>query len=853
MDFENVYIKIINLGKSSQISQFFSKISSYCQQEDWLGNSKKFGLQLLDNQILISDQKSKVKHGSIIFEEISIDKYNLRSCEFSEFGNNDRIQELESCDGIIVLCDSIAFYTDYNIKMQISTLRCIFKRRKINYIPLVILLIDYKNTLSPNNNEELSTLFSKHKISSDNYKNSFFDLNKSFLFKTKSFEQRIEFSNYFNGLSRTILLQDFISIHTKKGKILHIPIGLLPSVSFDYDFGFFEAFIWTIFLYSKKNQLSIRIPSKDKLYYQILNNQTYINMKFYKIITDKLIRGNCKKIRLAVIGGTASGKSYLNQDFIAALESMHFTAKDNSGKGYSFVGQYYPDVHSKSNGLDRTPKYIAHRENHYMAKFQKDSESFVLEFIDIPGESCREKQINAFKSIAQALNRNTNKIFLADSWSKEDVTYKVLYTQDTLSLMTSTQEKVNETDNNTGLNLDSLNASKQEKTKKTQIGYFMSTDDVVALLKESGYKKNKEKEKVSGKDVFENFFDYYPDTVINAILDAWEKLSPVAPVDLKEHSAFKNSFRTDFSKDFYFLFYCLKATDIVICDKMALPKGVSDPNGNKLVFGDMANALSNLRADGSIREKDANWYLVLKGVDSIINTKDNTWKAFYGQYGHNYVYSLATFAIAAERFRMTGRIENDKALDNLFSELGITTDNTPKENKSIELSYICKNKEEASSLFTSVRPQKEDIEEHLQEAIYAILKKISKADSQLLKKSDEYRLMDKESLGKYITDRLLYFSRLTENGNDDFKETEFFKCLGLPPHVYFAGTPIDKDFNIHGHVKGKYNTFEGEMDHPEKRLCFGTYQLAMDILQNHGEIEPEDDYGTLLNYFFGLL
>jgi hypothetical protein len=72
----------------------------------------------------------------------------------------------------------------------------------------------------------------------------------------------------------------------------------------------------------------------------------------------------------------------------------------------------------------------------------------------------------------------------------------------------------------------------------------------------------------------------------------------------------------------------------------------------------------------------------------------------------------------------------------------------------------------------------------------------------------------------------------------------------LLAHVYFTATPIDDEFNIDQQDEQQPTLFKGQAKNPEYRVCFGTLQLASDILEkmNLPGKEEYDALGTLLNF-----
>ena len=79
----------------------------------------------------------------------------------------------------------------------------------------------------------------------------------------------------------------------------------------------------------------------------------------------------------------------------------------------------------------------------------------------------------------------------------------------------------------------------------------------------------------------------------------------------------------------------------------------------------------------------------------------------------------------------------------------------------------------------------------------------------------------------------------------------------MPPHIYFTCTPITQEFEIYvndpenANQRFVNNNETGTMkyfDTAGSHFCFGTYQLCLDMLAQHGE-NIVDDYNlnNLLN------
>ena len=80
----------------------------------------------------------------------------------------------------------------------------------------------------------------------------------------------------------------------------------------------------------------------------------------------------------------------------------------------------------------------------------------------------------------------------------------------------------------------------------------------------------------------------------------------------------------------------------------------------------------------------------------------------------------------------------------------------------------------------------------------------------------------------------------------------------MPPHTYFTCTPVTADFEVYVNDPKSENK---RFIHPENcsgpakyfdtagsNFCFGTYQLCVDILSQHGvDVHDWSEFGELIN------
>ena len=175
---------------------------------------------------------------------------------------------------------------------------------------------------------------------------------------------------------------------------------------------------------------------------------------------------------------------------------------------------------------------------------------------------------------------------------------------------------------------------------------------------------------ISGQYLLAHLEDYVTDTVINGILDAWDALgidqsmstsgiSLTETYDGKLNASDSNKQRFDkvYKNHFFFHYYTFFATDVVICDKCAVPfdhlnydkdgkpksKALSAVERAKALdemttnYWYMMNALTSLLSHPSAPEKHL--YLAFRGVDSFLVQKSFKDLRRLG-YSANMLYSL---------------------------------------------------------------------------------------------------------------------------------------------------------------------------------------------------------------------
>lgn len=498
---------------------------------------------------------------------------------------------------------------------------------------------------------------------------------------------------------------------------------------------------------------------------------------------------NVPRIRLAVVGRPASGKSYIINDIMQAYASMGFNQHPlkKNGIGYGTPAQYLNDVIEGGTML-RGEDYACRAENHYGAVASYGSKKeFDIDYLNIPGETFRDKRnIGLFYKLYEHLNTNA-KNFRLVTWARS--TGEEVYVVEPLHGDTS--------------ELEAALASSERRLQGIREGAYLSWGQIFAELHEGGYKMTPKHKLISGRTLLRNLMAYNIDSVINSI-------GTIAITFGIKHLETKQEYN-NFKKKFYFLNYCKNATDIVICDKLLVPdEGASTAaatqSGDAMFFSDLCNNLIQFFPKSGSRP---NVYLAFRGVDFLMHNREDSYKAIQTAINadddienkdeemRNAQYSV--FAYALWRHidpRVTVRPEEQK--DVLGTQL------TDAANGDIEATFL----NLASGTVADGGTVSNYISSH-------IGRNTAGTFSYLL--NFAYPSLALAS----ILDPIDY----------------------IVPHVYFTGTPITLDFLIYRNDPANKNArfickdIEGSaryFDQCGSNHCFGSYQLALDILQQHG-------------------
>ncbi len=472
----------------------------------------------------------------------------------------------------------------------------------------------------------------------------------------------------------------------------------------------------------------------------------------------------------------------------------------------------------------------------------------------MPGEVVTKDSISEFCAILKALSEHTSPVFQEKTWSCGNRKWKTIEYGSGTSNQSVAGEQLSE--NGEGIVLSGASRENVGIISKTseneQSGItggrtrdYQSNEVVATTLEKQRFVVESSVRMVSGQYVLEHLEDYVTDTVVNAIIDAWDILGiddNLSNVQLREEYAGikpndsnKTRFSNMYKNHFYFHYYTFFATDIVICDKCTLPSSIAnvpekEKNDSTKVFWGITNALSVMLEQSGVIKK--NLFLAFKGIDSVMKQEklQKIWKAAGKDANLAYSQFVAIFLankIAKER-QENEFLDDDETLALADNASDYWQKISGREGKS------------GSRVMKACFEHYQNPEDH---GCY-------------IKGNESYQVISDKGLYEHIFNRIKGFLGIpmtvkVPNG----EKACVGKILGdVPPHVYFTASAVDDDFNICGlDPKTTYKSFLGEAAYPSNRICFGTYQLMSDMLLQHGIRIPENAkcIGTLLSYFYG--
>lgn len=316
-----------------------------------------------------------------------------------------------------------------------------------------------------------------------------------------------------------------------------------------------------------------------------------------------------RRISLAIIGVPASGKSYLISDLIESFRSMGLQYYDlqRDGIAYRGFGSYDTDVMG-AEGMKGTPLYACRANNHYGAHMKGGEHNFEIDFLNIPGEifDANRENLRTFFLVRNALKTKAAHRFRLITWKRDN---DVEYIVEPIGVGQFVSDYI-----------ASSRSSFISENTEARMANYMDWPQIFAEINENGRHLTPAAQKIiSGEQLLDHITEYNVDSVMRSIAE-------VLPTILPEID--KTDFMTRYANAFYFLNFCSRATDIIICDKMILPTG-DNPKRQKLDFGPFLLSLESFFTDASLASnRRPNVFMAYRGTDFLIKSKEQAWRDF---------------------------------------------------------------------------------------------------------------------------------------------------------------------------------------------------------------------------------
>lgn len=566
-------------------------------------------------------------------------------------------------------------------------------------------------------------------------------------------------------------------------------------------------------------------------------------------------------IKLAVVGSNSHGKSYLLFDIIHAFERLGYIIDKWPNIPYSSWHGYYNSVSLSNGGLRGTDRYACRQVNHYGAKLTKTGESPIyIEFVNIPGEVFKGKinhykdekpkeatekdekdkkdvdNISVFYALKAAIESTPKGIFTVTTWTSHERAKKyVVEPVEAVRKANGINTPFNRSPQNVTLNPDSVYNNSYEEW-----------DQMYARLQKKQFTPDvKSTKPISGKELIKNFFKYEPDSVRNSIHDAWGSINTgIVGIDA---DGFLND---DHDKNFYFLMYCLSATDMIICDKL-FSQSTSGPSEKEKLgaegYVEMTGKLNEFLDSKYHGGHSPNIYLAFRGADMMINEEaiqtlnkklcnkecNNIANTIYSIFLDQLLTKIANETHPYLAFKKDDSKKDDSKKDDSKKDDSKKDDSKKKKMAWLGLSDKTIKLDECGDLLCLDN-----------------LKPIS-------------GMPFKEHIYSRIGDDTSGFKQLLNSvhTNKQIDELSSQKTLPITPHVFFTATPIDAEYRIYkADVNTKNRSFIRYFPEVNRLialntigqyLSFGTTQLCWDILCQHiDSCEQQPTSGSLLKNIF---
>lgn len=527
-----------------------------------------------------------------------------------------------------------------------------------------------------------------------------------------------------------------------------------------------------------------------------------------------------ERISIAVVGIRASGKSYLLSDIITSFGNLGLARSDTRSGLYASMGNY--KAKTRTDGKVSQTEFYACRpgENIYGATYEGHNKRIDVDFVDIPGEvfnGIKEVGDNSFLTVfteyRNALQHLSKKLFTVSVWENAGGLRQLIVEP----IVPKERQDVLERMKQGNAVFDN------EMFRRNRAHAFQGWSDIYSWLKANGYERRetfgertlKRKTKISGKELLKNFFTYQPDSLMCSLAEMVELICPGLDIT-----------RTDFENGhcreaFYFLCYCSKATDIIVCDRLFVPGSMGecrlDTDANYQKYDTITNELHSF-----IQGNKTNVYLAFRGVDYLLKAQKEHYRnlikflrksRYTADKIRNVVYSIFAYLLW-NHIDENNCVEDDESFRGL---IGLADGDLQRDRaEELFIDFTCDSDKNQKINLNQIIPQ------HVGGGT-------ANAFRQLLHASYGY---------------------VNANVNEPMQT--------MPPHTYFTCTPVTDQFEVYVNDPKSDNK---RFVHPDdcagaakyfdtagSNFCFGTYQLCIDILNQHDfDVVNWSTFGHLIN------
>lgn len=489
-----------------------------------------------------------------------------------------------------------------------------------------------------------------------------------------------------------------------------------------------------------------------------------------------------KRMRIAVIGARASGKSYLLYDMIHAFGLLGYHPEELplSYPHRSFGAYFYDIFNNQTGGMRGTERYACRPENHYGAFLSKSLDTgnlfdsliasaerdLEVDFLNIPGEvftasgmegAGRENagtlRLKMFFDLLEMIQSKGKGIFYLSVWrNPSGHVLRLIVPGD----------------------IDFSRIQPVEASPQLRLGNYMDWQGVAHELQAGRYTET-ERKPINGKKMLNIFTELHTDSVLLTIQQYWNVITTGRELDMQDYVA------NQVLHYFYPLLYVLHATDIVICDSLQSDTGT----------GHLSEAVAHYLSGAS--DTVPNVYLAFRCCDLLFNKE-----------------------VLQKRAGNVGRQSAEPSLRDTFYEdvVHATTE---------QLAGIAPRipREELPAVLT------EPLRHHI---LQSFGHDIGHAFWHLLNVSED------DSMAGRLRRRVAGTESIANQAAQ-------WRPDHLPPHVYLTATPVDSHLRLYQQdpddvtrfyreENGRILSFTRELcsGHAE-HLCFGTYQLLADMLR----------------------